>query len=144
MKNIISKYVLGHRITPMEVSGDYDLVIGETPSQVPGPPPHNHLGLDEVFLVTEGEMEFIINGLPRTLRAGEFVDLPRGTVHTFRNVSDSKCSWINIHSPKGFLSFFEDLGIPTDEENALNRSVDKLVIDRVMETAADYDMHIKL
>ena len=128
----------------MEVSGDYDLVIGETPAQVPGPPPHNHLSLDEVFLVTEGEMEFVIDGTPTTIKAGESVNLPRGTVHTFRNSSDAKCTWVNIHSPKGFLAFFEDLGISTDEQDAMRRSVDKSIIDRVMSTAADYDMHIKL
>lgn len=141
MKSI---YVLGHKITARDVSGDYDLVLGETAAQVSGPPPHNHLGLDEVFLVTEGEMEFIINGVPRILKQGDSVDLPRGTVHTFRNASDSMCTWINIHSPKGFISFFEDMGISSEEENAFLKSVDKSIIDRVIKTAADYDMHIKV
>ena len=144
MNNTESKYVLGHKITTMKVSGDYDLVLGETPAQVSGPPPHMHLGFQEVFLVTEGQMEFVINGKPITLQAGESVDLPHGAVHTFRNTSNSKCTWINIHSPKGFLSFFEDFGISADEQDALRRSVDKSIIDRVMQTAADYDMHIKL
>ena len=139
-----SKYVLGHKITAMEVSGDYDMVLGETPAKVGGPPPHNHHSLDEVFLVTEGEMEFIVNGESKILKAGDSVDLPRGTVHTFRNNSDSKCTWVNVHSPKGFLSFFEDLGISTDEVDALERSVGQSTIDRVMKTAADYDMHIQL
>jgi mannose-6-phosphate isomerase-like protein (cupin superfamily) len=144
MKNKDSKFVLGHKITPLKVSGNYDLVLGETPAHVSGPPPHSHLGLEEVFLVTEGEMEFVIDGTTRTLKAGESLDLPRGTVHTFRNISNTKCCWVNIHSPKGFLSFFEDIGISTNEEDAIRRSVDQSIIDRVMATAANYDMHIKL
>lgn len=144
MNNRLSKYVLGHKITPMEVSGDYDLVLGETPAHVPGPPPHNHLNLDEVFLVTEGEMEFIIDGSPSIVKAGQSVNLPKGTVHTFRNASDAKCTWVNIHSPKGFLSFFEDLGIPVEEQESMKRSVDEAVIEKVMQTAANYDMHIKI
>ena len=58
----MSKWVLGHKITPQTVTGDLDLVIGETPSNTPGPPPHYHNAYHEVFLVTEGEMEFVING----------------------------------------------------------------------------------
>jgi mannose-6-phosphate isomerase-like protein (cupin superfamily) len=136
------KWVIGHKITPVEVSGNYDMVLGETPGNIPGPPPHKHLGFDEVFLVTKGEMEFVINGESKTIKSGESVDLPRGTVHTFSNKSESECTWINIHSPKGFLSFFEDLGIPIDEEDAMAKSFDKPAIDKVMDTAANYDMHI--
>jgi len=136
------KWVVGHKITPIEVSGNYDMVLGETPGHVPGPPPHKHLGFEEVFFVVKGEMEFLINGVPRTVKAGESIDLPHGTVHTFSNTSDSECTWINIHSPKGFLSFFEDLGIPIGEQDAMEKSIGKPIIDKVMATAANYDMHI--
>ncbi|NNE13633.1 MAG: cupin domain-containing protein [Saprospiraceae bacterium] len=144
MKHNNSKYVLGHKITPVEVSGNYDLVLGETSSQVPGPPPHNHLKLDEVFIVIKGEMEFIINGKVKIAKAGDSIDLPRETIHTFRNASDSTCTWINIHSPKGFMNFFNDMGIPIDQDDAMKKSIDKSIIDRVMLTAKNYDMHIKI
>ena len=144
MKDERTNWVVGHRISPLEVSGNYDMVLGHTPAQVPGPPPHYHNGYNEVFLVTRGEMVFVINGQAKTVRAGESVDLPPGTLHTFSNKSDEPCEWVNIHSPKGFSAFFKDLGIPDNQQNAMARSVDDEVIQRLMRVAADYDMHIKI
>jgi len=144
MKNNKNMWVLGHKISPVHVSGNYDMVIGETGPKVPGPPPHFHSEMDELFLVLEGEMDFIINGEMKKIGQGESVDLPKNTIHTFTNNGDTPCKWINIHSPKGFLSFFEDMGIPESDENALQKSVDESVINKVMAEAASYDMHIKV
>ena len=142
--NTKPRWVLGHRISPKEISGNYDLVIGETPAHVPGPPPHFHQGYNEVFLVVEGEMNFVVDGEPRVVKAGESVDLPPNTLHTFGNSSDKPCKWINIHSPKGFLSFFDDVGVDESEQEAVSKSVAPSVIEKVMQVAADYDMHIVL
>jgi hypothetical protein len=38
MKENNTLWVLGHRISPINVSGDYDMIIGETAPQVPGHP----------------------------------------------------------------------------------------------------------
>jgi mannose-6-phosphate isomerase-like protein (cupin superfamily) len=144
MKENNTLWVLGHKISPIEVSGNYDMVIGETQPHIPGPPPHFHSGFNELFMVLEGEMEFLINGEHKKIRQGEAVDLPPNVVHTFKNGGSSVCKWINIHSPKGFLSFFMDMGIPENESEAMKKSVDESIITKVMQTAADYDMHITL
>lgn len=144
MKKNSNLWVLGHKISPVKVSGNYDMVIGETAPNIPGPPPHFHSELNELFMVLEGEMEFLINGALKKVRQGESVDLPPNVVHTFKNAGTSTCKWINIHSPKGFLSFFEEMGIPESESEAMKKSVDESIINKVMQTAADYDMHIKL
>lgn len=144
MKEEKKYWVLGHLVQPVQVSGNYDMVIGTTPPQVPGPPPHFHNGYNEMFMVLEGEMEFMINGEAIKLTEGQSVDLPPKALHTFRNAGSSPCKWINIHSPKGFLSFFKDVGVTDDQENAVQLSVADDVIQRVMQTAADYDMHIQL
>ena len=144
MKENNNLWVLGHKISPVEVSGDYDLVIGETAPNVPGPPPHFHSALNEVFMVLEGKMEFVINGEKKIIQKGELVDLPPSVVHTFNNVGSSTCKWVNIHSPKGFLSFFTDMGISEGEPEGMKKSVEESIINKVMQTAATYDMHIKL
>ena len=144
MKNKTDLWVLGHKISPVAVSGNYDMVLGETGPQVPGPPPHFHSRMHELFVVLEGEMEFMVNGEIRTVGQGESVDLPENTIHTFSNKSDAPCKWVNVHSPKGFLSFFEEMGIPASEEDAIRKSVDESVINKVMAEAASYDMHIKV
>ena len=144
MKENDNLWVLGHKISPVKISGNYDMVLGETAPNVPGPPPHYHSKMNELFMVLEGEMEFIIDGQPKTVKQGESVDLPPNLVHTFKNVCNTSCKWINIHSPKGFLSFFKDMGIPEEETDAPQKSVHEEVINRVMAEAANYDMHITI
>ena len=139
-----TKWVLGHKVTPHDTSGDYDLMIAETPPQVQGPPPHLHQNYKESFLIIEGEMEFMVNGEIIQVKAGESVDIPPQTLHTFGNRSDQPCRWINIHSPKGFRDFFEEMGVPEHEDDAQNRSLAPEIVNKVIETAADFDMLIKI
>lgn len=143
MTQNIPKWVLGHKVTPHETSGDYDLVMGETPPKVQGPPPHLHHSFKEVFLVVEGEMEFVSNGETKTVTAGESLDIPPKSIHTFRNKSDKVCKWVNIHSPKGFRDFFETLGVPANEPNAEEKSTAPELVQKVIQTAENYDMHLK-
>lgn len=48
-----------------------------------GPPTHVHPD-EETFEVTEGEVEFVVDGAVRLLRAGDRLVIPAGTPHTFR------------------------------------------------------------
>ena len=144
MESINTKWVLGHKVTPHDTSGDYDLMIAETPAQMQGPPPHLHHSYKESFLIVEGEMEFMVNGEIKQIKAGESVDIPPGTLHTFSNKSDQPCKWINIHSPKGFRDFFEEMGVPVEDEDSFHKSLSEEVIGKVMATAPDFDMIIKM
>ena len=144
MESSGSIFVTGHKITPVDHTGGYDMVIGETPAQVQGPPPHFHSKINEIFFVLEGEMEFILDGKTRHLKKGDYIDLPLNAIHTFRNPIDAPCKWINIHSPSGFLAFFKKIGVPVEEENAFEKSVAESVIQEIMKSAADYDMHIRI
>ncbi|MEX0813948.1 MAG: cupin domain-containing protein [Chitinophagales bacterium] len=144
MENKKEFWVLGHKISPHNVSGNYDMVTGETPPNVPGPPPHYHSKLSELFFVLEGKMEFNLDGKSVILNKGESIDLSPNCVHTFSNAGNTSCKWLNVHSPKGFLSFFENFGIDAHEENAAEKSVDDSIIQNVMQKAADYDMLIKI
>ena len=137
-----TKWVLGHKVTSYDTTGDYDLMMAETPPNMQGPPPHLHNSFKESFLIVEGEMEFFVNGDTMVVKAGESVDIPPKTLHTFANKSDQPCKWINIHSPKGFRAFFEQMGISEDEENAVEKSLTPELIQKVITTAPEYDMVI--
>lgn len=102
MKDSVQKWVLRHKVSTHPTTGDYDLMLGETPSGVQGPPPHFHTSYKEAFLIVEGEMEFFLNGEVRVLKSGESIDIPPKSLHTFSNKSSHACKWVNIHSPKGF------------------------------------------
>jgi len=45
-------------------------------------PPHQHLNESETVYVVEGEFESVVDGEPRTLRAGDTVHIPAGVVHS--------------------------------------------------------------
>lgn len=137
-------WVVGHKMQLHDVSADYDLVFGETPANADGPPPHFHKGYKELFLLVEGELDFIVDGKPMKVSQRESVDLLQGVLHTFRNSSDKTCKWVNIHSPKGFRSFFEAMGVDANEENALLKSVDQSIIARMIKEAESFDMHIRI
>ena len=138
------KWVVGHRVSFHNTTGDYDLTIIETPPRVQGPPPHTHKFYKESFIIIEGEMEFFVNGSIKTLKAGEVLDIPPNTLHTFENKGDKTCRFANIHSPKGFRNFFVEMGISDDESDAQMKSVSPEVIENVMQSAESFDMHIKM
>ncbi|MEP3836009.1 MAG: cupin domain-containing protein [Algibacter sp.] len=139
-----SKWVVGHKVSFHDTSGDYDLTIIETPPQVQGPPPHTHKLYKESFIIIDGEMEFFVNGTIKTLKAGEVLDIPANTLHTFENKGDKTCRFVNIHSPKGFRDFFVEMGISDDESDAQMKSVSPEVIENVIQSAENFDMHIKM
>ncbi len=135
-------FVLGHHITPLETSGAYDIIMGQTPAGVPGPPPHYHRDYAELFVCLEGQMDFMIDGEKHTLKPGASINLPPGCLHTFSNPGAGPCKWINIHSPKGFWSFFERFGILDQGEGSYEKSMQEEIIGAVVQEATNYDMHI--
>ena len=65
-----------------------------------GPTPHYH-DQDEWFYILEGEITFLEDGKQTVGKAGSFVTVPRGTVHSFR-VDSETCRLLNGYSPAGF------------------------------------------
>lgn len=49
------------------------------------PPPHYHPNQDEHFEIHEGVLRVEVAGVPRDIRAGETLDVPRGTSHRMWN-----------------------------------------------------------
>jgi quercetin dioxygenase-like cupin family protein len=60
---------------------------------------HVHPHQDEIYQVIEGEIELYLNGSWRTLKAGEQITIPKGTVHGFRNSGKQKVVAFNSHEP---------------------------------------------
>ena len=68
--------------------GAFSAVIAEVkPGE--GPPPHLHRDREEYFFVLEGTYSLGVNGKESTIGPGTLVFVPRGTVHTFKNVTSS-------------------------------------------------------
>ena len=73
-----------------------------------GPPPHIHRSEDETFYVLEGEVEFLLGDAARQGPAGDFVNVPRGTVHRFRNAGAETARMMLTFTPAGIEKFFEE------------------------------------
>lgn len=71
-----------------------------------GPPPHYHLNEDETFLVLEGRVAFLEDGQWRECGPGSVAYMPRGVVHTFKNVGPAPSRMAISTSPAGFETFF--------------------------------------
>jgi quercetin dioxygenase-like cupin family protein len=80
-----------------------------------GPPPHIHHREDESFFLLQGALT--VNVGDKTLHAspGDFVHLPRGIAHSFKNTSNVDAKMLVTITPAGLEKFFEavfDLAVP--------------------------------
>lgn len=85
---ITAKKVFGEEITILadhSQTGSYEVYVHDAPEGV-GPPPHSH-PWDEAFYVIDGVVDFMCGDLAKSVKAGGFVHVPAGTVHTFRYAS---------------------------------------------------------
>lgn len=75
-----------------------------------GPPPHYHLNEDEMFIVQEGRVAYLIEGRWTELGKGGVVFAPRGSIHAFRNTGDTPARHWVLTTPSGFENFFSRCG----------------------------------
>ena len=73
-----------------------------------GPPPHIHRNEDETFYVVEGECSIRLDDEVVTAGPGDFVNVPRGRLHCFRNEGTSPMRMILTFAPAGIEQFFEE------------------------------------
>ena len=71
-----------------------------------GPPPHHHVNEDEAFHVLEGRVAFLSVGEWHEVGPGGAAYMPRGVVHTFKNVGDQPSRMLISITPSGVEKFF--------------------------------------
>ena len=78
-----------------------------------GAPPNRHPGDEEAFYVVSGRYAFEIDGEKIEAEAGRFVPVPKGGLHTFRNISATPSRLITITWPGTIHeAFFSEVGLP--------------------------------
>jgi mannose-6-phosphate isomerase-like protein (cupin superfamily) len=132
--------VLGHRVTLIPAGGRVAAIEVATPPGVPGPPPHHHEDVDECFYVVDGRLGVLCDGDWSSLGPGDYVNVPRGTVHSFRNDGTDEVRAITAFEPGGFEDFFLEYGVDVDEPGAFESSVSDPMITRVVEGCARFGM----
>jgi quercetin dioxygenase-like cupin family protein len=72
-----------------------------------GAPPHEH-AFDESYYVLAGSLSVTAGGREVALGAGEFVQIPGGTVHGFRATSDTPAVFLILQAPGDADAFFRE------------------------------------
>ena len=98
-----------------------------------GPPPHIHTREDETFYLLEGQIEFLLDDESVVAGPGDFVNVPRGTVHRFQNTGPETARLVLTFTPAGIEHWFEET-----LERAPNEIADEDVPDNAEEVAARY------
>lgn len=141
-----SFWVLGDlytfKSTGKQTNGNYT-VVEQIIQPQNGPPPHIHHREDETFYVLEGRFSFLCGNKQDTFEAGSFVYIPKGTLHTFKNIDEQQGRLLVIITPAGLEEFFYAIGTPAVDLTT-PPAFDPAVIDKLMTLAEKYQMDIIL
>jgi len=77
-----------------------------------GPPPHRHAGSDESFFVLDGSFVVTAGGERFVIDVGDYVFIPRGTEHHWRNASSRPARMLLLYTPSDMEEFFKEAGRP--------------------------------
>lgn len=75
-------------------------------------PPHIHHREDETFYILEGRLELRLGETTYLARPGDYLQVPRGTVHALRNVGEHTARALVTFVPAGLEGFFADVYQP--------------------------------
>ena len=111
--------------TGEQTRGRFGLYLWEMPGPPSGPGPHFHRTMSESFFVLSGSIRIHDGRSWRETRPGDFVYVPEGGIHGFRNESGERASMLILFAPGAPReAYFESLaefarsGRPSDEELA--------------------------
>ncbi len=88
----------------------YALIEGSHPAGEPRIRDHVHARHEETFLVVEGEYQIRFGDEVVIAGAGDYVFVPRGTAHSYRNRGPDPARMLNIMSPADGVGLLVELG----------------------------------
>lgn len=103
-----------------------------------GPPPHIHSREDESFYVVNGHLEILIGDSTYQAKSGDFVFVPRGTVHRFKNVGDGTAIQLVTFVPAGMEGYFREVFPPVTDRKAAPPPITGELIQRLNDVAPKY------
>lgn len=105
-----------------QTDGDYGLYRVDISPQGGGPGPHFHRAMSEAFFVLSGTVRLYDGNDWRDGNQGDFLYVPRGGIHGFRNEADAPTSLLMLFAPgaprEAYFEGFAQLADLTDEERA--------------------------
>ncbi len=121
------------KATGDETAGSFFLSESTIAPGFPGPPPHRHERLVDMFYVLEGVLTVRLGEETHQLEPGSFACVPAGVVHTFRNATESPVRFLNFNTPAGWENYMRDL--------AAAAKAGPLTSEVIGRVASNYDFH---
>ena len=106
-----------------------------------GPTPHIHLREEESFYIQQGTLALNVGGKELMASVGDFIHIPRGTVHSFKNVSDETVKLLCLVTPAGLEGFFAEAFYPAADVADIPQ-VNEDLIRRAMIAAPKYNLQL--
>ncbi|CDH00279.1 cupin domain-containing protein [Xenorhabdus bovienii] len=104
-----------------------------------GPPAHLHNDVDELFVVLEGELEIMADGVVQSVRPGGCVFIRRNVIHAFFNRTEKPAKMLIFYAPAGVEKFFLAAGKPVID-GAAPPPAEKLSTAREIEIASCHNI----
>ncbi len=108
-----------------------------------GPPPHIHHHEEESFYLLQGTLTIEAAGRTYQALPGDFVHIPRGTVHSFRNdgkVDARLLTTVSPAGPAGLERFFAEAFFPATHRSAVPLLMTEELMKRIMAAAPKNDL----
>ncbi len=134
--------LLTYKIPSQHTGGAYSLFeVVTQPSG--GPPPHVQHREDESFYVLEGEYEFLSAEEILRVGAGSLLYVPKGTLHSHKNVGEWVGRMLVSQTPGGLYEhFFEAVGKPVNGDGTPLVLEDQPEVGRIVKVASEYGIEL--
>ena len=103
-----------------------------------GPPPHVHHQQEESFYLLQGKLTIHAAGRTYQASPGDFIHIPRGTVHSFRNdrtVDARMLVTVSPAGPAGLEEFFEEAFYPATDRSTAPPLLTEELMRRILAAA---------
>ena len=118
-------------VTGAQSNGAYFIMEGIIPPGG-GPPPHIHHREEECFYLLEGTLEITLGEKKFNAAIGDFIQIPRGTVHKFHNLGSTIARMLLLFSPAGMDKYFEETLESVQDRSAAIPPISAAVIARLI------------
>lgn len=109
-----------------------------------GPPPHIHTREAESFYVVSGSLEILLGDSTYQAKSGDFVFVPPGTLHRFKNVGGGTAVQLVTFAPAGMEGFFREAFPPVTDRKAPPPPVTDALIQKMNQVAPKYGVEFQV
>ena len=124
-------------VTGAQTNGGYFIMEAIIPPGG-GPPLHIHHREEESFYLLEGILDITLGEKKVKATTGDFVQIPRGTVHAFLNAGSTTARMLLFFSPAGMEKYFEEVLEPVQNRSAAIPPVTEALIAHMMGAGAKH------